>query len=215
MKADPTNNEPKPEPKPDDKKKEKDKGKDIDKGKNKETNENNTSNTDNNTGQNSNKKGLVLVGSENNNALEKEKGLEGQPDKTNKPSLSPTQSVPAKNEEEAYQRTQRDNATIEDCINYIKVYGKKGEHGENVLNKFQQLYRNKLKSCTSEDQINSFIKKHPQYMEDARIVNSKFDSYIRDEAKKKLEQIQGHPKTETLKAPKLNTSFNKGDSKKK
>ena len=207
--------EPKPEPKPDDKKKEKDKGKDIDKGKNKETNENNTSNTDNNTGQNSNKKGLVLVGSENNNALEKEKCLEGQPDKTNKPSLSPTQFAPAKNEEEAYQRTQRDNATIEDCINYIKVYGKKGEHGENVLNKFQQLYRNKLKSCTSEDQINSFMKKHPQYMEDARIVNSKFDSYIRDEANKKLEQIQGRPKTETLKAPKLNTSFNKGDSKKK
>ena len=52
-------------------------------------------------------------------------------------------------------------------------------------------------------------------MEDARIVNSKFDSYIRDEANKKLEQIQGRPKTETLKAPKLNTSFNKGDSKKK
>ena len=216
-KVDPTNNEPKPELKQDDKGKKEEK-----KVEKKEKGQDRNESTTGGTGEQNDSKNPKLKDSNGDlkdsngdNKSLKERLTPVTPEGRGKSTLSPTQSAPAKNEEEAYQRTQRDNATIEDCINYIKVYGKKGEHGENVLNKFQQLYRNKLKSCTSEDQINSFMKKHPQYMEDARIVNSKFDSYIRDEANKKLEQIQGRPKTETLKAPKLNTSFNKGDSKKK
>lgn len=121
--------------------------------------------------------------------------------------LKPGKSVPASSEEEAYKKTQREGASIDDYVNYIMAYGKKGEHGEKVLNLFQQAYTAELKKLTTEDQINSFMKKHPQYMIDARIENSRFDNYIREQAKKKLDELRGNrPEPGIQNAPKNNSS---------
>ena len=182
--------EPKPEPKPDDKKKEKDKGKDIDKGKNKETNENNTSNTDNNTGQNSNKNGLVRVGSEN---LEKEgKHLEGQQDKTNKPSLSPTQSVPAKNEEEAYNRCLKSNS-YEACADYLDEWGKDGKKNEGHFNSirslFSKLYKAEANACDTKEKCEQFLRKHDGIMKKARMFGSGIDGQTKKIVRDKLAEL--------------------------
>ena len=193
-KVDLTNNEPKPEPKPEDKgKKEKDKGKDIDKGKNK---------YDNNSEPNlSDSKGDLSDGKGNKDRLapiDKPQSKGGRlmpaapaPDE-GKTNLSPAQSSPTKNEEEAYNRCLKSN-TYEACADYLDKWGgigKKNEsHFKSIQQLFTKLYRTKVSSCRTKEECEKFLREHNGIMRKARMTGSSVDIQTREIVENKLKNF--------------------------
>jgi serine/threonine protein kinase len=182
-KVDPTNNEPKPEPKPDEKgKKEKDKGKDIDKGKDK--------NKDNNLEKSNLRDPIGGLDDDNNDRLapiskphkpqNKGGGLTPvTPGGGGKANLTPTQSAPALNEEEAYKRCLRSNS-FEACADYLDKWGEKGKkneaHFKSIQQLFANLYKAKAKSCSTKEECEKFLKEHDRIMKRVRMAGSAIDT---------------------------------------
>lgn len=193
-KVDLTNNEPKPEPKPEDKgKKEKDKGKDIDKGKNK---------YDNNREPNlSDSKGDLSDGNGNKDRLapiDKPQSKGGRlmpaasaPDE-GKTNLSPAQSSPTKNEEEAYNRCLKNNS-YEACADYLDKWGTKDKRNESHFNSirslFVRLYRAKANSCSTKEECEKFLKEHNRILKRVRMAGSAIDTETRKIVEDKLKRF--------------------------
>ena len=192
-KVDLTNNEPKPEPKPEDKgKKEKDKGKDIDKGKNKYDNnrEPNLSDSKDDLGDGKNDNRLAPI--------DKPQSKGGRlmpaapaPDE-GKTNLSPAQSSPTKNEEEAYNRCLKSNS-YEVCADYLGKWGDKDKKNDGHFNAIRQmfakLYIAKANSCHTREECEKFLREHNGIMRKARMTGSSVDIQTREIVENKLKNF--------------------------
>ena len=172
-KCDPTNNEPKSEPKQDDKgKKEKDKGKDIDKGKNKDNIRGKNILPDSKEESNDGNTGL-----KDDSKPSKGKLTPAAP-KDGKTNLTPNQSAPAKNEEEAYNRCLKSNS-YEACAEYLDKYGdaktRDEAHWNTVKQMFVRLYKKKAHECDTKEKCEKFLREHDGIMRRARMTRSSVD----------------------------------------
>lgn len=151
--------EPKPEPKepkPDDKVK-KDK-----RTENKIEDQHTNENKPGDTGGKKDKKPLVLATDslQKRQELNKKKALESTGLELVKPGSKKNQKKkesPA-TEKDAYERTQSNEATLDDCYYYVEKYSNNGKYINEVRTKFNQLFFNKLNSCKTEQEVNEFKK---------------------------------------------------------
>lgn len=179
----------KPEPKPEDKgKKEKDKGKDIDKGKNKYSKPN-LSDSKDDLGDGKNDNRLVSLDKPQN----KGGGLTPvTPEGGGKANLTPTQSAPAKNEEEAYNRCVKSNS-YEACADYLDKWGTKDKRNESHFNSirslFVRLYRAKANSCSTKEECEKFLKEHNRILKRVRMAGSAIDTETRKIVEDKLKRF--------------------------
>ena len=173
-------------------KKEKDKGKDIDKGKNKYNNsEPNLSDS----------KGDLSDGNGNKDRLAPIDKPQSKGDRLmpaapapdeGKTNLSPAQSSPTKNEEEAYNRCLKSN-TYEACADYLDKWGGIGKKNESHFNSirslFVRMYRARANSCSTKEECEKFLKEHNGIMKKARMTGNSVDIQTRKIVENKLKSF--------------------------
>lgn len=190
--------DPKPEPKPEDKKITKDNDKDKDKNKTNgivDDKHGSKSGLDNGkNGLDNGKKGLEDANTGNSQVTGKGSGngLTPATPEGGKTNLSPTQSAPAKNEEEAYNRCVKSNS-YEACADYLDKWGDKDKKNEQHFNSirslFVRLYRAKANSCSTKEECEKFLKEHDKIMKRARMTRSTIDSESSKKVNDKLKEL--------------------------
>jgi protein phosphatase len=191
----------KDDPKPDDKVKKEEK-KVEKKEKDQDRNESTTGGTDKQNDPNNPKlkdsKGDLkdsngdLKDSNGDNKSLKERLTPVTPEGRGKSTLSPTQSAPAKNEEEAYNRCVKSNS-YEACADYLDKWGDKDKKNEQHFNSirslFVRLYRAKANSCSTKEECEKFLKEHDKIMKRARMTRSTIDSESSKKVNDKLKEL--------------------------
>ena len=121
--------------------------------------------------------------------------------------LKQGKSAPPNSEEEAYQRTQREGATINDCCAYIERYTNRGKYVSDVRNTFRQLYAKKFGSCKTYDDYKKFLDEHEGIMKRMGLKGSdKYDTPWRNRAEEKMKELRPQPGTQNSSQTNSNSS---------